>query len=321
MLKGAICGGMAAVMLMLCVCPSASSQTTRTIRIVVPVAPGGSNDILARLLGERAGQAQGQTMLIENRPGAGGAVGAEAVSRAAPDGNTVLIMSPSFVIIPQLRRLNYDPLNGFESICHLARAPTVIVVNGASPHRTLADLFNAARAKPGDLTLAASGTGTFFHIAFEMLKRAATVNITYVPYSGGAPAVTALLGDHVTSVFTDHPTVSEQLNGGKLRALATGSLTRIQQLAEVPTVAESGYVDYEADNWFGLYAPAKTPKDTISRLAALFVAALQAPETKQKLLANGLLPVGMCGSDFAAYLRRQYDQFGRVIREANIKTE
>jgi tripartite-type tricarboxylate transporter receptor subunit TctC len=297
------------------------SQTARTIKIVVPVPPGASSDVLARLLGQQIGRAQGPTMVIENRPGAGSIIGTEAVSRAAPDGNTLLVNTPNLIISPHLRKVNYDPLTSFEPICDLAHAPNFIVVNSASPYRTLADLLKAARAKPGGLTLAGPGPATTIHIGFEMLKRAANVDMTFVPYPGGAPAVTALLGDHVTSMLADYAGVAEQLKAGRLRALATASPTRVELLPDVPTVAESGYKDFEVDLWFGLVAPAKTPKETASRLAGWFTAALQVPEIKAKLAIQGLYPVGMCGADFATYLRKQYDEYGRIIREANIKVE
>jgi tripartite-type tricarboxylate transporter receptor subunit TctC len=200
----------------------------------------------------------------------------------------------------------------------VVNSPTVIVVNSASPYRTLADLVDAARAKPGDLTLAGSGS---FYIAFEMLKRAANLNMTFVPYPGGAPAVTALLGEHVTSVFTDYATLAAQLKAGKLRALATGSRTRAEALPDVPTVAESGYKDYDLENWYGLFAPAKTPKETVSQLVGWFTAALQVPEVKAKLVVQGLYPVGICGADFGAFVRKQYEDYGRAIREANLKPQ
>jgi tripartite-type tricarboxylate transporter receptor subunit TctC len=298
-----------------------AASRTRIIKIVVAVPPGGAADILARLLAEEISRTQGLSMVIENRPGAANIIGTEAVSRAAPDGNTLLLITSTFVLHPHLRKLNYDPFTSFESICYLARTPTVILVNGASPYRTLANLMNAARAKPGELTLAATGPATPAQIAFEMLKRAANVNMTFVPYPGGATVVTALLGAHVTSALSDYPGAAEQLKAGKLRALATPAWTRFEALPDVPTIAESGYKDSEADLWFGLAAPAKTPKETVSQLAGWFTAALQAPGVGAKLAVQGLYPVGMCGAEFGAFLRKQYDEFGRVIRESNIKAE
>jgi tripartite-type tricarboxylate transporter receptor subunit TctC len=293
----------------------------RAIKIVAPSAPGGVTDTLARLLGEQVSQAQGQTILIENRSGAGGVIGYEAVSRATPDGNTLMIMGTDMLIPPHLRKLNFDLLTGFEPICYLVSAPTVIAVNTASPYRTLGDLLNAARARPGELTVASIGPASALQIAFETLKRAANVDMTFVPYPGVAPSINALLGEHVTSAFASYSTASEQLKAGKLRALATLARTRIELLPEVPTVAESGYKDYELNYWFGALAPAKTPKEKVSQLAGWFTAALQAPEFRAKLSFLGLLPVGICGADFAALLRNQYDDFGQVIRESNMKAE
>jgi tripartite-type tricarboxylate transporter receptor subunit TctC len=298
----------------------ASSQSARTVKFVAPAAPGGVADTVSRLLGEQIGRAQGQTILIENRTGAGGVIAAEAVSRAAPDGNTLLMMSTDTLIPPHLRKLSFDLVTGFEPICYLVSAPTVIAVNVASPYRTLEDLLNAARATPG-LTMASFGPATAFQVAFEMLRRAANVEMTFLSYTGAAPAVSALLGEHVTSAFSSYSTASEQLKAGKLRALATAARSRIETLPEVPTVAESGYKGYELDYWLGVLAPANTPRERQAQLAGWFTAALQAPELKAKLAPLGLFPVGTCGQDFAALLRRQYEDFGRVIREANIRAE
>jgi tripartite-type tricarboxylate transporter receptor subunit TctC len=297
------------------------SQSAKTIKIIVPLAPGGGADILARILAEHIGRTQRIGVVVENRAGAGSVIGSEAVSRAVPDGNTLLINTPNLVIGAHLRKLTYDPLTSFEPICELVNSPTVIAVNVASPYRTLADLLSAARAQPGNLTLASVGPGTTLHIASEKLKRATNVNMTYVPFSGTGPTVNALLGQHITAVLAEYPAVAEQINAGKLRALATGSPTRIESLPELPTVAESGYPGFEVDVWWGVFAPAMTPKEIVSRLATSFALAVQAPEIKAKLVALGFYPVGVCGADFAAYLRRQYEEYGRVIREANIKGE
>jgi tripartite-type tricarboxylate transporter receptor subunit TctC len=296
-------------------------QPTKIIKIVVPYAPGSGPDILGRLLAEQVGRQNGPTMVVEDRPGAGTVIGTEAVARAAPDGNTVLIVAPSFVINPSLRKVNYDPLTNFEPICHLAATPMVLVVNSASPYRTLADLLDAARAKPGELSLGSGGPGSSLHIGFEILKRAAGIDMIYVPYTGNAPAINALLGGHLTSVFADYPTVVEQIKAGTLRALATAARTRVEPLPDVPTIAESGFKDYDLDIWYGLVAPAKTPKDALSQLAAWSSAAIKAPEMKPKLALQGLYPVAICGAEFGAHLRKQYDDYERVIREANIKAE
>jgi tripartite-type tricarboxylate transporter receptor subunit TctC len=300
---------------------SAWSQASRTIRIVVPFPAGGIADILARLLGEQINKSQGPTVLIENRPGAGASIAYELVARAPPDGNTLVINANSIVINPLLRKVTYDPLNSFEPICYLVSSPQVIVVNSASPYRTLADFVAAAHAKPGELTVATVGPATTQHIGFEQFKRLANLNVIYVPYSGGAPAITALLGGHVAGVLGNYSEAVEQLNAGKLRALAATSRTRIVPLPDVPTVAESGYKDYEAEVWFGVAAPARTPKETVMQLATWFTAAMQASEVKPKLFKLGLYAVGTCGPDFVEHIRKQNVEYGRIIREANIKAE
>jgi tripartite-type tricarboxylate transporter receptor subunit TctC len=299
----------------------AAAQATQTIKIVVPVPPGGAGDIVARELAEEVGHAERVAVVTENRPGAGTVIGTESVARAAPDGNTLLLTAPYLLISPQLRKVNYDPLTSFEPICHLVSSPGVIVVNSASPYHTLAELIAAARGKPGELTLASVGPGTAQHIGFEMLRRAADVNLTYVPYAGGAPAINALLGGHVTAVFAEYAPLAAHLKAGTLRALATSARTRIAPLPELPTVAESGYRDYEVDLWWGLFAPAKTSPETLAQLARWFTGALQAPAVKAKLAAQGFSPVGRCGADFGALLRKQYADYGRVIRAAKIGAE
>ncbi len=309
-----------AIVIVLSAC-GASAQTSRTIKIIVPYPAGGISDVLARSLADQIGRMQALTIIIEDRPGASGDIGTETASRAAPDGKTLLIFGNPQVISPHLRKLNFDPLTSFEPICQLTTTPTVIVVNSGSAYRTFADLIGAARAKPGGLTLASIGPASAVHIAFEAFKRAAKVDMTFVPYPGASLAINALLGDHVTSFMGNYGDAGEQLKAGKLRALAAVSKARIDALPDVPTVAEAGYQDFAMDVWFGLFAPARTPKETVSELAQWFTAALQAPELKSKLALQGLFPVGTCGTDFAAYLRKQYEQYGRDIRELNIRTE
>jgi tripartite-type tricarboxylate transporter receptor subunit TctC len=300
---------------------NAWNQTTRTIWIVVPFPPGGSADILARLLGEQINKANGPTVVIENRPGGGASIAYEAVARAAPDGLTLVINGNSLVINPHLRKVNYDPLTSFEPVCYLLSSPNLIVVNGSSPYRTLNDYVAAARAKPGELPFATVGPATTQHIGFEQFRRLANINVTYVPYQGGAPAITAPLGGHVSAVPANYSEAAEQLNAGTLRALVSLSRERIAPLPDVPSTTEMGFKDYGVDVWFGVLAPAKTLKDVVAQLATWFKTAMQAPDVKPKLAKLGLYPVGTCLDDFAAHIRKQYDEYGRIIRETNIKTE
>jgi tripartite-type tricarboxylate transporter receptor subunit TctC len=312
------CAGCAVAAFLITLSSRGAWSQPQTTKIVVPFPAGGGLDFLARLLAEQIGR-QGLTVVIENRPGAGTMIGTEAASRAASDGSTLLLNTPNFVINPHLRKVNYDPLTGFESICLLAISPQLIVVKSASPYHTLADLIDAARHAAA-VTMAGGGTAVT-RIEFETLRRAANVNMTFVPYPGTSPAISALLGGHVTSALSEYPTVAEQLKAGKLRALASLSRTRIESLPDVPTVAESGYRNLDEVVWYGLFAPAKTPKETVSQLAGRFVGALQVPEVKAKLAVQGIYPVGMCGPEFGTYIRKLYDDYGRVIREANIKAE
>ena len=293
----------------------------KTTRLVVPFPPGGTADVIARLIGQQVGQATGQSVLVENRPGAGTIIATEFVARSVPDGTTLLIMANSFVINPSVRAtLPYDPFS-FEPVCLLVNSPQVLVVKADSPYKTIQSFVTAAKARPGELNYATVGPATTQHIAGEMFKRAAEINLTYVPYAGGAPAVNAILGGHVTAVLTNYNEVMEQINGGKLRALAVASHERLAALQDVPTLNESGYKNAEATAWFGLMAPAKTPKETIALLITQFKSALAAPEIQSKLTAQGLYPADACGADYQAHVKQQYESYARVIKEANIKVE
>jgi tripartite-type tricarboxylate transporter receptor subunit TctC len=297
------------------------SQASRSIKFVVPFPPGGAADLLVRVLAQQVGTAGGVTTVIEDRPGAASIVGTEYVSRAAPDGNTVLIVANSFVIHPFFKQLNYDPLESFAPLSWLANSPQVIVVNSTSPYRTLTDLIDAAHAKPGQLTNASVGPATTQHIAFELLKLRAKITMIYVPFNGNGPAINELLGGHVDTVMANYSEVSENVKAGNLRALAVGSRNRLPWMPDVPTVAESGYEGYEVYVWFGLLAPAGTPAAVVAQLSQWADAAMLMPELKPKWDLQGLDPVGKPGADLAAHLRQQRDEYGRVIHEANIQGE
>jgi tripartite-type tricarboxylate transporter receptor subunit TctC len=304
--------------------PTASlalAQNAKTIRLVVPFPTGGTTDTLARLLAQQVTQTSGNTVLTENRPGASTLIATEFVYRAAPDGTTLLLMANSFVINPSLRSTTpYDPF-AFEPVCLLVNSPQVFVVNESSPYKTLQSFVMAAKAKPGDYNYAAVGPGSTQHIAGEMFKRAAEIDLTYVPYPGGAPAVNALLGGHVTAVLTNYSEVMEQIKAGKLRPLAVTSRKRIAPLPDVPTMLELGYAGVEATAWFGMMAPPKTSRQTSAQLIALFKGALEAPDVAAKLIAQGLYPAGICGTDFEAHLKQQFDGYARIVKDANIKLE
>jgi tripartite-type tricarboxylate transporter receptor subunit TctC len=300
---------------------AARAEGARTLKIIIPFPAGGAADIWGRLLGEQIGRAHGVTVLVENRPGAGTVIATEAVSRAPADGGTVLLVGNSFTINPSLRRLTYDPVTSFEPICHLLNSPQLIAVSSASPYRNLGDLVMAAKARPGELTLAVNGPATAQHLTGELFKSVAGIDLTYVPYPGGAPAVNALLGQHVTSVIANYSELIEHMKAGKLRALAATSRTRIEPLPDLPTVAEQGYKDFDMRVWFGIVAPAGTPKETAAQLADWFTAALQEPDIRAKLVRIGLYPVHVCGADFGAYIRAQVEENARIIRDANIRWE
>jgi tripartite-type tricarboxylate transporter receptor subunit TctC len=296
----------------------APAQTARTVRIVVPYPPASGPDILSRLMAEQIGKMQGATVVIENRPGGGTMIGTEAAARAAPDGGTVLLVANSFVVNPALKPQPYDVNGSFDPVCYLAATPMVLVVQGSSPYKSLDDLLKAAREKPGALSLGAAPASSL-HVAFEVIKRAADINMTFVPFPGTAPAINTLLGGHLTAVFADYPTVVGHLKSGTLRGLVTASAKRIPDLPDVPTFAEAKVTAYDADIFYGIVAPAKTPPEALKQLASWFGAALKAPEVQPRLAQQGLFPVGMCGAPFGEFMRRLTAEYAKIIRESGIK--
>jgi tripartite-type tricarboxylate transporter receptor subunit TctC len=274
---------------------------------------------MARLVAQQIGAAGGPSMAVESHPGAGTEIGTEYVSHAAPDGDTLLVISPSFVVLPHVRKLNYDPLKDFVPICELATFPPLIVVNGDSPYHTLADLIDAVHARPGALTYGTIGPATASQVAFEMLKQAAKLDITFVPFTGYTPAIQALLAHQVTVAQADLTTLQGELQAGKLRALATTAAERASVLPNVPTVIESGYKDVEAEFYGGVVMPAKTPQATVSQTIRWFSDAIKTPEIKAKFASLGFVTGGQCGADFGAIIHKDYDNYGRTIREAHLQ--
>lgn len=299
----------------------ASAQETRSIRLILPFPPGGPADAMARILAQHIAEAGGSPMVVESHPGAATEIGTEYVSHAPADGYTLGIISNSFIVLPNVRKLKYDPLTDFVPICELASFPPLIVVNSDAPYRTLADFIAAAKAKPGMLTLATIGPATSSQLAFEMLKRAAKADITFVPFPGYTPAIQALLSNTVTAALAELSTLQGLLQTGKVRALVTTSPERISLLPNVPTAIESGYKDVSADFFGGVVAPAKTPKAMVDKLTGWFSAAIRDPKVTAKFKALGFFPGGACGPAFDAVLRKDYEDYRRIIAEAHLKMQ
>jgi tripartite-type tricarboxylate transporter receptor subunit TctC len=316
-----VCWLLAAFVALAVVPQPAWTQAGRTIKVVISVPPGGTIDFLVRVLADHVGKANGPTVIVESRPGAGSLIAAEAVAKAAPDGNTLLVNTNGLLINAALRKVRFDPVTGFEPICHLVSSPQILVVNSASPYRTLRDLFDAARAQPGVLSIATIGPNSTQHIAVRKLMKLAGIDMIYVPFTGGAPAINALLGGHVHAVLQNYSEAGEQVHAGKLRALASASASRLDLLPDVPSIVEAGYPGAVTDVWFGLVAPAKTPTDQMTQLIDWFGNAIRTADVKARLVQQGLYADGRCGADFAAHIRRQQDEYIHAVAEMNLKAE
>ena len=300
--------------------PVASAQTPPLLKIVVPFPPGGAVDVLARLMGEEIAKAGGPAVVVENRPGASAIIGTEAVSRAAPDGGTVGVVAPSFLITAAIRKLPYDPFKSFEHVCRIIDSPQVVAVNAASSYRSFDDLVAAARAKPGALMVGANGPATTQHVVAEMVKKASRADMTFVPFNGAAPSVTALLGDQINVVVANYSEVKSFTDSGALRLLLVTSPQRIASLPDVPTAREKG-LDFDITNWFGIVATGKTPKAGLDAITGYIKKAMANARMVEKLGQIQLIPSVLCGDAFVAFLKDQNDLYAAIVREAGIKDE
>jgi tripartite-type tricarboxylate transporter receptor subunit TctC len=295
---------------------------SKTVRLVVPFPPGGAVDLLARTLSQPLSRAMGQNVIVENRPGGNTVIGAELVVRAPADGHAVLLMAPSFTINPFVRsKLSYDTLKDFAGVTRIASNPLVISVHPSLPVKTVKDLVALARARPGELTFATASIVGGQRIAAELFRDAARINIVNVPYNGGAPAATAVMGGHTTMLVANVAETAPHVASGRLRGVAVTSLTRSDTLPEVPTVAESGYAGFEALNWFGAVVRAATPKNVVERLSAEIREALQLAAVKDILGKQGLAPAAMMPGEFDAFLRAEMQRNERIIRLLNLKID
>ncbi|HSI57132.1 MAG TPA: tripartite tricarboxylate transporter substrate binding protein [Ideonella sp.] len=302
---------------------AATAQGAKTVRIVVPFTPGGSTDILARALAPRLAQALALTVVVDNKAGAGGSLGAGEAAKAEPDGNTLLMGHiGTLAVNPSMYpKLSYDPLKSFVPVAYVARVPNVLVVNAASNIRSLKELIEAARAQPGRLSYSSGGNGSAAHITFEYLKLQAKVFMLHIPYRGTAMSVTDLIAGQVNCTFTGAPAVLPHVKSGRLRALAVSSLQRLPSLPDVPTVAESGYPGFEADQWYGIVAPAGTPAATVARLNAEINKALTLPEVARQLATEGAVPVPTTPQAFGELIKREIPRWAEVVKAGNVKPD
>jgi tripartite-type tricarboxylate transporter receptor subunit TctC len=301
---------------------AAALYPERIIRLVVPFAPGGGTDVVARTLAHDMGRDLGVTVLIENKPGAGTIIGTQAVATSRPDGYTLLMGTFSHAVNPSLNsKLPYDPHRDFAAVALVARSFNVVVVNPKSPIKSIADLIAAAKASPGKLSYGTFGTGTSAHLAGELFKDMAKVDLTTVPYKGAAPAITDLIGGQIDVMFTTVASAASLIESGQLRAIAVTSAERSPAFPQLPTVAEAGVPGYTAESWYGLFVPAGTPADVIDRLNKAAAVAVQSEAFKKLGVNEGLVVVARPPEELDRYVRSEEERWHKVIQDAGIKVE
>jgi len=295
----------------------------KPIRLVVPFPAGGTTDILARAVGQKLTEAWGQPVVVDNRPGAGGNIGAELVAKAAPDGYTLLMgtVGTHAINASLYAKMPYDHIKDFAPVILVAGVPNVLVVNPAVPVNSVQELIAYAKANPGRLNFASSGSGTSIHLSGELFKVMAGVQMTHIPYKGSAPALQDLIGGQVQLMFDNLPSALPQIKGGKLRALAVTSAARAAALPDVPTVAEAGLPGFEASSWFGVLAPAGTPVAIIARLNAEIAKWLASPEAREKLASQGANAAGGSPEDFAKHIAAETAKWQKVVKESGAKVD
>lgn len=300
---------------------SAANYPAKPIRLVVPYSPGASNDTLSRATADAMSPILGQSIVVDNRPGAGGMIGAENAARSAPDGYTILNVQASFATNAAIRaKMPYDVASDFAYIGMMARSPMVIVVHPSMPVKSVKDLVALARKRPGDLNYGSSGTGGSNHLATELFAKTANIKITHVPYKGIGPAMIDLTGGHVQMVVTSLPSALVQVKGGRLKAIGVASEKRSPFAPEIPTVKESG-VDYVSELWWGLAAPGKTPPAIVDKLSAALLKAMQTPQLKQRYATEGAEPVPMSPQQFTKYVMNEVARWKQVVKDAGLKLE
>ena len=312
---------MAAVISVLAVAAQAQSFPAKPVHIFVPYPPGGGVDVLTRTLGDVVSKQWGQSVVVENRPGAGGMIASQALMSSPPDGYTLIMVASGHATNAHLyAKLPYDTFKDFTPISLLASSPNLLLVRADSPFKTLADVIAAAKARPGSLSFAHAGNGTSTHLAGELLKNLARIDLTAIPYKGGAPAINDLLGGQIMMSFNNAPESIGQLQAGTLRALAVTTAARAPFLPDVPSMSE-GVPGYDTEVWWGLLGPANMPADLLAKLASDFIAALNTDAVKERLKKLGALPIGGSPRQFREKIQADYDKWGPIIKAAGMKAE
>ncbi|AOB28867.1 MULTISPECIES: Bug family tripartite tricarboxylate transporter substrate binding protein [Bordetella] len=321
-LRNLIAGGLAAAALGLGGV-AAAAYPDKPIRIIVPFPAGGATDVVARMLGARLGEELGQSVIVENRSGAGGNIGADAVARSPADGYTLLVGSPAEVAINQLlyAKMPYDPAKDLVAVARVASAPLVLVVNARSPAHSVADLLAQIKAKGGTANYASSGTGGPQHLAGEWFRLESRASIAHIPYKGGAPAMTDLLGGQVDMFFSGLPPALPHLQAGKLRALAVTTPERSALLPDVPTMAEQGFAGFAIENWQGVFAPAATPPEVIKLLSERIGAITREPRFAERLQAQGASPAFMDAGEMAGFVDAERRKYSKLVKESGAKAD
>ena len=302
---------------------SAQAYPAKPIRIVVPFSAGGPTDITVRQVAPRLTELLGQPIVVDNRAGATGIIGAELVAKSPPDGYTLLMGTASVVAINMVTysKLPYDTLRDFQPLTPIMTTTTILVVHPSVPAKSLKELVALAKARPGQVTLGSAGTGGTLHLPIEMLMKSADVKLTHVPYKGAAPAVIDVVGGQLTGMFVDLPVISPHIKAGRVKPLAVASPKRSQYFPQVPTTKEAGYSDVELQNYYALFLPAKTPREVVSKLHDAVVKSVNTPAVREKLIEAGSDPLTMTPEEFTRFLRADIEKWGRVVKAAGVKVD
>jgi tripartite-type tricarboxylate transporter receptor subunit TctC len=301
---------------------AAQSYPAGPVRVIVPFPPGGGVDGAGRLISQKLSEALGKQFVVDNRPGANGMIGSELASKAAKDGYTLMVNGANFVTTPSLySKATYDPLRDFEPVALLALAPNVLVVHPSLPARSVKDLVALARARPGQVNFAGSGSGSTPHLAAELFNTLANVKMVHVPYRGTGPAIVGLMSGEASVMFMPTTNAVPLVKAGRLRALAVTTRERVPAMPELPTVAESGLKGYESSQWYGVMAPAGTPANVLGLLNSHIAKIMQAPDMKQRLTGDGLVAVGSTREQFAAHIRTEIAKWAKVIKQSGAKVD